>query len=268
MIVGHPVYVTALVNLDGLTDAVAALDPAPRRWRWVSLSLCVIDAVWSIAGRYHALVVPTVGKVGAVFGLDELTVAATTVLPPDPIPLPVLVSRFPEENSLRAVTTGNRTSSRGGIYKADAALRYARILTGHGIDTLAHAQGLLGDPDRFTAVEQDLRGVPGDGAHAVRRNYLWMLVGADDLIKPDRMILRWFHQHNVPADPVTATELIGRITDRLNSRAQHDTTASPRRYTRWEIDHAIWQAGRRLTPAAASYTPNRADSYGVRGVAL
>ncbi|SUE28950.1 Uncharacterised protein [Nocardia farcinica] len=243
MIVGHPGDVTDPVDLDALTDAVAALDPAPRQRRWISLSLCVIDAVWSIAARYHQLVVPTVEKVGATFGLDELTTPATATLPPDPIPLPTLLSRFPDEQALRAVTTSNRTSTRGGIYKADAALRYARILTGHGIDTLTHAQQLLGDPDRLAAVEHGLHGVPGDGAHAVRRNYLWMLVGADDLIKPDRMILRWFHHHNAPADPATATTLIGQITDRLNHRNQN-SAATPRRYTPWEVDHAIWQAGR------------------------
>ncbi|WP_267465417.1 MULTISPECIES: hypothetical protein [Nocardia] len=42
--------------------------------------------------------------------------------------------------------------------------------------------------------------------HAARRNYLWTLVGADDLITPDRMILRWLHHHDAPADPTTAAE--------------------------------------------------------------
>ena len=46
--------------------------------------------------------------------------------------------------------------------------------------------------ERFAAVNADLRAIPGEGAHAVRRDYLWMLIGQDDLIKPDRMVLRWF----------------------------------------------------------------------------
>ncbi|MBF6216417.1 hypothetical protein IU436_29505 [Nocardia farcinica] len=133
---------TAPVDLDALTDAVAALDPAPRQRRWISLSLCVIDAVWSIATRYHELVVPTVGKVGAAFGLDELTTPGRRRPAAGPDPATGLLSRFPTKTALRAVTTSNRTSTRGGIYKADAALRYARILTSHGIDTLSQAQQL------------------------------------------------------------------------------------------------------------------------------
>jgi hypothetical protein len=90
-----------------------------------------------------------------------------------------------------------------------------------------------------------LRRVPGDGAAAVRRNYLWMLIGNNDLIKPDRMILRWLHHHGAPVDAATATTLITEIVELLNRRQRLDTE---RLYTAWELDHAIWQAGCRLPP--------------------
>ena len=47
-------------TFDRLVDAVVALDPPPRERRWVSLSLCIVDAVWSIGANYDNVVVPFV----------------------------------------------------------------------------------------------------------------------------------------------------------------------------------------------------------------
>lgn len=39
-------------KFDELVNAAFALDPQPRERRWVSLSLCIADAVWSIGAHY------------------------------------------------------------------------------------------------------------------------------------------------------------------------------------------------------------------------
>ena len=55
MVSGTPVD-DAMLNK--LAEAVVALQPKPRKLRWVSLSLCVVDAVWSIGANYDTVVVP------------------------------------------------------------------------------------------------------------------------------------------------------------------------------------------------------------------
>jgi len=47
-------------TLQELATAVKALDPQPRQRRWVSLALCIADAVWSIGAHYDNVVTPLV----------------------------------------------------------------------------------------------------------------------------------------------------------------------------------------------------------------
>ena len=65
-------------------------------------------------------------------------------------------------------------------------------------------------------------------------------LGNDDLIKPDRMVLRWLRHHGVDVSADEAREIIATLAQTI--------TLSGKRLTLWEIDHAMWQAGR-LLPA-------------------
>lgn len=218
-----------------LVGAVAALDPQPRVRRWVSLSLCIVDAVWSIGAHYDNVVVPLVRKLSTELGVEQPTVAMSEPVGADPLPLTRLADLSVDE--LIQSTNWQYTSTRGGIRKADAVLRHIHVFRAHGVIGLADAIALFGDETRFAAVNKDLRAIPGEGAYAVRRNYLWMLVGQDDLIKPDRMVLRWFKKHEVVVDPVGARDLIAAAVPAVSARLKRNVTA-------WEIDHALWSAGR------------------------
>lgn len=223
------------VKLAELVDAVVALDPEPRERRWVSLSLCIADAVWSIGAHYDNVVVPLVRKLAVNFGVDQPTFPMSEPIGPDPLPVAVLAGLSIEE--LIPLTNRQNTSTRGGIRKADAVLRHIHVFQAHGVGDLANAIALFGDEARFGAVNADLRKIPGEGVHAVRRDYLWMLIGQDDLIKPDRMVLRWFKHHAVTIDPVGARDLIAALVPAVSGRLKRPVTA-------WEIDHALWNAGR------------------------
>lgn len=222
-------------KFDVLVWAVVALDPQPRERRWVSLSLCIADAVWSIGAHYDNVVVPLVRKLAAKFGVEQPTISMSEPLGPDPLPLAELADLSVEE--LIPLTNRQNTSTRGGIRKADALLRHVHAFRSHGVRDLGDAIALFGDDERFAAVNTDLRKIPGEGAHAVRRDYLWMLVGQDDLIKPDRMVLRWFRHHGVTVDPVGARDLIAALVPAASAGLKRPVTA-------WEIDHALWNAGR------------------------
>lgn len=222
-------------KFDVLVKAVVALDPLPRERRWVSLSLCIADAVWSIGAHYDNVVVPLVRRLATKFGVEQPTIAMSERLGTDPLPLAELADLSVEE--LISLTNRQNTSTRGGIRKADAVIRHIHAFRSHGVEDLGDAIALFGDEKRFAAVNADLRKIPGEGAHAVRRNYLWMLIGQDDLIKPDRMVLRWFRHHGVTVDPVGARDLIAALVPAVSTGLERPVTA-------WEIDHALWNAGR------------------------
>jgi hypothetical protein len=219
-------------KFDVLVDAVVALDPQPRERRW---ALCIADAVWSIGAHYDNVVVPLVRNLAKEFGVEHPTVPMSEPIDADPLPLTRLADVSIDE--LIPLTNWQNTSTRGGIRKADAVLRHIRVFRLLGVTGLADATALFGDEKRFAAVNKDLRAIPGEGAHSVRRDYLWMLIGQDDLIKPDRMVLRWFKKHGVVVDPTGARDLIAALVPAVSTRLGRKATA-------WEIDHALWSAGR------------------------
>ncbi|AWI30117.1 hypothetical protein DDW44_16070 [Streptomyces tirandamycinicus] len=85
--------------------------------------------------------------------------------------------------------------------------------------------------DKLNAVERNLAGVAGHGSGA-RLAYLWMLLGDDSRIKPDRMVLRWLQ--SVLQRTVTTAEAIALIAE----------AAARLGCTPWELDHAIWESQR------------------------
>jgi hypothetical protein len=71
----------------------------------------------------------------------------------------------------------------------------------------------------------------------VRRGYLWMLVGDDEAIKPDRMVLRWLTRQGQQVDAAKARAVIKEVAQELTLRLKRPVTP-------WMVDHAIWQAER------------------------
>ena len=220
-----------LPQLDTVVEHIVELNPKPRDRRWNSLSLCIVDAVWSISANYDTTVVKVVRNLATSFEISQPLIPLTDPLPDDPLPTTVLAELT--EDELLARTNRQRTSTRNGITKADAVLQYARIFNEHDVSTLRDAIALLADEDRLGALDQELRKVKGDGINGIRRGYLWMLIGQDDLIKPDRMITRWLAQFGVPDDPALAREY-------LTAAAPVVTGSLGRTVTPWEIEHAVW----------------------------
>jgi hypothetical protein len=225
------------MSIDRVVEGLVALDPQPRGRRWRSLSYCVIDAVWSVSALYDEVVVPLVRRVAERTGDLRPAVDAGEALPPDPLPLPQLRQRYPTVAALRADTNGQRTSTRSGIEKADAVLRYAAVLVEHDVHDLAAVELLMTELPRWQAVDRALGPIPGDGLDGIRRGYLWMLAGADELSKPDRMILRWLARHGCTATPAEARDLLRRAAEQASARLGRPVTP-------WMADHAVWAAER------------------------
>lgn len=221
--------------VDRIADRVAVLGPRAQGQRWASLSACVLDAVWSIGARYDAVVVPVVQRVLEPGAQGALL---SEVAGDDVYSLPRFLKNFPDELALIAASRNRqRTSTRNGVTKAQAALSYARILVENGLHELGDVQRLAAEPALHSRVDRALSRVPGEGLHGIRRGYFWLLCGDDDQVKPDRMVLRWLAPHGV-TDPSTAKQLLVDVAARLSARSGAPVT--PR-----AVDHAIWLAARR-----------------------
>jgi hypothetical protein len=215
--------------------ARAGLTITPREKRWTHLSLCVLDAVFSINAKYSGVVqvcyryalhaslpgpLPPMSEADAVIGTIKEQCLEAFVQDVQMVG----VERF----AANIISNRQRTSTWGGILKAEAALSYAMFLVKHDVQTIGDATELRGEHERLDRAEADLAAVRGHGGGA-RLAYLWMLAGDDQRVKPDRMVLRWIARHLCPVSVDEAREVLVATASRLGC-------------TPWELDHAMWRA--------------------------
>ena len=201
----------------------------PKEYYYASLPLCVIDSVFSIGVRYE----------GTANTVRRFCEAAGWPHYRDGAEVEHTVSAFIEHfggqdpDVLANTVFGNRqrTSSRSGILKADAVMRFAKVLKSHGIQTLADME----DVGRHEAVRRDLMRIPGQGS-GLTFDYCLMLAGSDEFVKADRMICRYVGdaiELPGPASVELARSLLLQAVERLRCRY---AVIAPR-----AVDFAIWE---------------------------
>ena len=175
---------------------------------YASLPLCILDAIFSINARWEA-VRAAVRRYANHYALPLTHESGT--LPPREGQATVhdLIQQITSLGSDRfaseVMRNRSRTSSRGGILKAEAALNFAEVLNDHGIQTLQDMSEHLLD----TGLESDLRQVHGQ-ASGISTRYFYMLAGAHHLIKPDRMMIRYLARVlDRPVAPAEAQDIVG-----------------------------------------------------------
>ena len=204
-------------------------------FHYASVPLCVLDAVFSINTRYQG-VQNLVGRYCARFRVartrprpefpprkDQLTVSDFVAQVED-----VGIHRFTAE----ILQNRGRTSTRSGILKSEASLLFANALRVHGVETLQDVGAHIYD----ASLDADLRAVPGQGS-GLSIKYFFMLAGSTDIIKPDRMILRFLTrtlERNV--SPGEAQELLVGACEQLK---KDYPAATPQ-----GLDHLIWSRER------------------------
>lgn len=226
----------APIDVSTLVAAARGLTIQPRQRRWTHLSLCILDAVHSMDAHYDRIVMPIcwryVALADLVDPLLDVDRVHTVIGTGQEQPLAAFANwatELGEERLAGVLDNGQRTwRRRNAPYKARADIEYAETLVAHGINNLTVAGEVLIDDDRRHVVEGDLARVPGHGSGA-RRDYLWMLIGDDWHIKPDRMVLRWIARH------------LGRRVDVVDARNLICAAAEGLGATPWALDHAVWQ---------------------------
>ena len=158
-------------------------------FRYASLPLCILDAIFSINARWEA-VRAAVRRYADHYALPLTHESGTLPLREDQATAHDLIQQItslgPDRFASEVMHNRARTSSRGGILKAQAALDFAQVLNDHGIQTLQDMSEHLVD----IGLESDLRRVHGQ-ASGISTRYFYMLAGAHHLIKPDRMVIRY-----------------------------------------------------------------------------
>lgn len=223
----------------------ARLSPA---YFYQSLPLCVLDAVFSIGVHYTA-VQKMVQRYCAYFGFRLFRPYETS---------------FPEAKEQQSVgdfcdriehvgvrdfaanvlQNHQRTSTRNGILKAEAALQFAEVLRSFSIDIF---QDLESHPDGGQ-LETAVRSIRGQGS-GLSFGYFLMLAGNDQFVKPDRMVKRFLT--NALERPVAQDREAARFVE----TAAHQLHADFPRLTPRVLDHAIWSFQRADKTLRSKHSP-------------
>lgn len=227
------------LDTDGVAIAAHAEQVLPLataslgdEYRYQSLPLCVIDAVFSISIRY-AIVQGVVARYCDY--TKQRRVRPSGELPPraEQEGISSFCDR-PEQAepaimAERVYGSRNLTSPRGGILKAEAALRFARCLRAHGVEHLQDVPSVAAS-DPF---EADIRAIPGQGS-GLSLQYFWMLAGSEEFIKPDRMVLRFLTA--ALSRPVAAGEALMLLRAACSRLAGRYPGLTPRL-----LDYEVWK---------------------------
>lgn len=197
-----------------------------------SITLCLIDAVFSINARYEG-VKRVVKNYCVAYGLDERR-ASQTKLPKisEQDTFEKLIARISGEGAEVFANTifknRWRTSPTNGILKAEAVYLLAKILKRHGVNCLQDVPVILRDE----TIETEFRTVPGQRS-GISFKYFLMETGVEELVKPDRMLLAWLER--TLNRRVSAEEAQALLTDAAAQLRPRFPNVTPR-----QLDLLIW----------------------------
>lgn len=226
--------------VERLADYIEAIGLVPAEdteaYRYASLPLCVIDAVFSIGVKYETTEA-TVGRVCDRLGWPRLA-SSRAGRGEGPQGLTDLLHAHEgltaEEVAEQIYGNRQRTSTKSGILKAEAVRLFAEALLTAGINSFADIT-----PDRMDLVEALVLGLPGQGS-GIAFDYFRMLAGDDSFIKPDRMVLRFVATAlDLPAEPNP------RLSSALVRLAARELACRGHDWTPRTLDYAIWVRQRR-----------------------
>jgi len=223
--------------LDKLLERLkATLDlstpPVSEEYAYQSLPLCVLDTIFSINAKYESTR-KVVIRYCDHYGLQRVRKDPDT-LPPieDQESLSAFTEKITslgvEEFAKTILANRQRTSTRNGISKSEAVLRFAQVLQAHKVEYLQDVEAIQGKESFEKAVKE----IPGQGSGITIR-YFYMLAGSDDFVKPDRMVLGFLkEQTGRSCNPDQAQELLGRAANALRIEYPYMTPKL--------LDNLIW----------------------------
>ena len=208
-----------------------ALAPIPDMEYYSCVGLCALDAVFSIQSRYNSVVSPLIDRFCDLIGIPRRANDPHTLPTDGQITITELTNRlegFTPDFLAEAINNRQRTSSKSGILKADAFLRYLQVFQQFGVDTYQDVNRLVEENPAFEAA---IRQIPGQN---VAVDYFFMLAGDTDGVKVDthhRRFVRNAVGRDLPADEVK--ELFRQAVQYYRQHGYPQMTAR-------HLDHIVW----------------------------
>lgn len=164
----------------------------PSEYFYSSLPLCVIDSVFSIGVKYES-VRNTVKRYSSYFGINPLRESEEHPSIKVQISIDECVRSF-EELGDEFYTTEifknkQRTSPTNGILKSQAVYQFCKVLQRYKVNYFQDLKKVIGNEE----FEKDIRDIRGQKS-GISLVYFYMLAGDKELIKPDRMIIRFLEE--------------------------------------------------------------------------
>ena len=199
-----------------------------------SLTLCIIDSVFSIGVNYRS-VQNTVRKYCNYYGLkifrnregknypnhDQQETVKSLIKKIDGLGI----------NGFTKIVLQNRqrTSTQSGILKTEAVFRFAKTVADQKISTFKDIVNVKINK----SLENKIREIPGQKS-GVSFKYFLMLAGNCDLIKPDRMIIRYIE--NIIQEKLSEEKIMDLIKKAAEVFEKEFPNITPR-----SLDHEIWK---------------------------
>lgn len=235
---GVPLGIAPAAFRDACAPAVAAMQTQGGlgdEFSYASVPLCIVDAVFSLGVNY-AQVQNVVGRFCAWSGWPRFR-SRSDSLPTTREQSGMLVSDFAALASSQTNFVDEVFDNRGRVfqrkyapYKAEVVFRFAAVLADAGVETFESLQDAATD----LSLDAALRALPGQSA-GTAVSYFFMLAGRDDLVKPDRMLLRFTNRylgksgkHLNDALPIQGIQVLYRDTAALLG------------VTARELDYSVW----------------------------
>jgi hypothetical protein len=206
---------------------------------FTSVPLCAINAIFSINTKYEA-VINALNRFCDHFALELLHPIKGQIPSAN---RQTTVSEIyhlikdikPETLASDIFKNRQRTSTKNGILKADASLRFIKILKDFGVEKYQDIHKVF-DNETF---EGCIKEIPGQSS-GTSLKYFFMLTGSKDLIKPDRMILGFIKDvTGLTLQSNEALSLIRQTVEDLKKKGYIDLSAR-------HLDNLIWNFQRRL----------------------
>lgn len=122
-----------------------------------------------------------------------------------------------------------RTSTRNGILKAEAVHMFSKVLLRHNVNYFQDIQKVIQN-NKF---ETDIYSIPGQ-TYGTALTYFFMLAGEENLVKPDRMVLRFLWR-------VVGNQLSQQSPHTWLSKSLLILNGTYPSLTLRQLDHEIWK---------------------------
>lgn len=192
---------------------------------YASLPLCIIDTVFSIGARYASteLAVKRFCEYEHIPRLAESCNEAEEQYSVQAI-LALYARLGVRVIAEQVFHNRQRTSTRSGILKSEAVLRFCQVLHEFSVNTLQDAHKII-ENELF---ETRIKTIPGHNS-GISTRYLYILLDSQDYVKPDRMVMRFIE------------------------------SATGKHYSVEECQHVLMQVCQLLVPEYPRLTPSRLD---------